>query len=166
MKKITQTSAASLSGVLSEVMLLSRLNNPFIVRYYAAWIEAEDQRSHSSGEDSSSENSEDEAVSDSAVSTWLDSASRGLDFISSGGNMGFEFGYDTDDEDAGSQAVMDEDSGDRSLPLRAGNPHKSSKLGGNARRRSNPTQDTPVNLYIQMEYCERQTLRDLIRTDL
>lgn len=38
-KKIRQNTASPLSEVLSEVMLLSRLNHPYVVRYYSAWPE-------------------------------------------------------------------------------------------------------------------------------
>lgn len=38
-KKIKASSAAALDGVLSEVMLLSRLNHPYVVRYFSARAE-------------------------------------------------------------------------------------------------------------------------------
>lgn len=38
-KKIKAKSAAELDGVLSEVMLLSRLNHPYVVRYFSARTE-------------------------------------------------------------------------------------------------------------------------------
>lgn len=40
-KKISQTSGAKLTEILSEVMLLSRLNHKYVVRYYNAWLEEE-----------------------------------------------------------------------------------------------------------------------------
>ena len=40
-KKIKQKTASALSEVLSEVMLLSRLNHPYVVRYFTAWPEEE-----------------------------------------------------------------------------------------------------------------------------
>lgn len=38
-KKVVSKSANELSSLLSEVMLLSRLNHPYVVRYYTAWPE-------------------------------------------------------------------------------------------------------------------------------
>lgn len=38
-KKIRQNAASALSDVLSEVMLLSKMNHPYVVRYYSAWPE-------------------------------------------------------------------------------------------------------------------------------
>jgi len=41
-KQITQTSGAKLTEILSEVMLLSRLNHRYVVRYFTAWLEDQD----------------------------------------------------------------------------------------------------------------------------
>lgn len=38
-KKVVSKSSSELSSLLSEVMLLSRLNHPYVVRYYTAWPE-------------------------------------------------------------------------------------------------------------------------------
>ncbi|PHH83399.1 hypothetical protein CDD82_1333 [Ophiocordyceps australis] len=40
-KKITQRSQASLSAILKEVRLLSRISHPAVVRYYNTWVERE-----------------------------------------------------------------------------------------------------------------------------
>ena len=152
-KKITQTSTAALSGVLSEVMLLSRLNHPFIVRYYTAWIEEEGMLRQ---EDVLSEISE---PSNSLLSHIPTSNTQGLDFISSSGYPAIEFGYDNDDEDPLSEAVVDEDDSTEEL-------ENVPSLSVKARRRSSGNVTSKVTLYIQMEYCDRQTLRDLMRGEL
>ena len=165
-KKIAQTSAAALSGVLSEIMLLSRLNNPFIVRYYTAWIEEEEGDSRSSmAEEAMESDAEDasEDVSDEKISYLPDSNTRGLDFLSSGGYAGFEFGYDSDDDDAPSLAVETEDEQDAS---KSSEDDKAMLAKKARRRRSSAAHASQVTLYIQMEYCEKQTLRDLIRGDM
>ena len=149
-KKIVQRSVSALSGVLSEVMLLSRLNNPFIVRYYTAWIE-EEGPGHSDGDSSSSSDNENLNV----LAHFPESATRGLDFISSGGYAGFEFGYDSDDDEARSQAVEDEDededdSGTSEL-VNVDKKHPTTTK--EVRRRSSVVPDSQVTLYIQMEYC-------------
>jgi translation initiation factor 2-alpha kinase 4 len=41
-KQITQTSGAKLTEILSEVMMLSRLNHRYVVRYFTAWLEDHD----------------------------------------------------------------------------------------------------------------------------
>lgn len=50
-KKIKQKTASALSEVLSEVMLLSRLNHPYVVRYFTAWPEEEVVDAASESED-------------------------------------------------------------------------------------------------------------------
>ena len=141
-------------------MLLSRLNNPFIVRYYTAWIEEEDGPSQKNGGTASSAGSE----SEHGLSHLPDFSTPGLDFISSGGYPGIEFGYDTDDDEEPSEALESEDD-DSDLPQKS-SIERNEPLKKPSRRRSSATRDSPVMLYIQMEYCENQTLRDLIRGDL
>ena len=141
-------------------MLLSRLNNPFIVRYYTAWIEEEDGPSQANGGSDSSANS----GSEDGLSHLPDFSTPGLDFISSGGYPGIEFGYDTDDDEEHSHALESED--DDSESPQTSKVEQEEQLKKPPRRRSSAARDSPVMLYIQMEYCENQTLRDLIRGDL
>ena len=152
-KKITQTSSTALSGVLSEIMLLSKLNNPFIVRYYTAWLEEENvaRRSSESVPEPWSDLSE-------SVSHFSTSNTQELDFISSRGHPTIEFGYDSDQENAIND-TEDEDDTDTSPPAAPPQPAE-------ARRRHSSIVNKKVTLYIQMEYCDKQTLRDLIRGDL
>jgi translation initiation factor 2-alpha kinase 4 len=114
-KKIKQKSAAALSEVLSEVMLLSRLNHSCVVRYYTAWPEGE-----ADGDDSGSSSDEDDSESDSGISpgtTTIDgsgfgkSTDRGLDFISSSGYPKIEFGSDAESDDDDGAIVFGSDSG-------------------------------------------------------
>ncbi|KAK5007835.1 hypothetical protein LTR28_004776, partial [Elasticomyces elasticus] len=99
-KKIRQSTAA-LSEVLSEVVLLHRLNHPHVVRYYSAWLEKDSPAISSLDED------------ESAVSTTLETSdttssdgarmdfghSTGLDFVSSSGQPDIVFGDDDDDDE-------------------------------------------------------------------
>ena len=149
-KKITQSSAAALSGVLHEVILLSRLNNPYIVRYYTAWIEEEGPIRLSEDEDD--EHSSLDDLSTTSLSQLTASGTRGLDFISSGANI--EFGYDTD-EDADSEAIEDDDDASTDDDFVRPTAHT-------PRRQSSTSTSSKVTLYIQMEYCEKKTLRDLM----
>ena len=152
-KKITQTSSAALSGVLSEVMLLSRLNNPFIVRYYTAWIEEEGSARITS--EPSTEPSTDFSESISNLTT---SKTQELDFISSRGHPTIEFGYDSDQDEALHDGADEDDS--------ETGPVQPQALPVEPRRRRSSAIIAKVTLYIQMEYCDKQTLRDLIRGDL
>lgn len=66
-KKITQKSGAMLNNILHEVILLSKLNHRYVVRYFTAWLEEEDFVSKSrkvreesmEGEDSEGDSEED-----------------------------------------------------------------------------------------------------------
>ena len=138
-------------------MLLSRLNNPFIVRYYTAWIEEEGVGRRPSVSDLDSSTIED------TLSHVSKSRTQELDFISSKGYPDIQFGYDSDEEeeeaidsivDAIDEAV--EDNSEDVAPI----PEP------DMRRRRSSAMPIKVTLYIQMEHCERQTLRDLIRDNL
>ena len=169
-KKICQKSAAALKDTLSEIMLLSRLNHPYVVRYYTAWLE------------------EDFHVEEEAVSTTeadqfsgqdaneLKFSTGGLDFISSSGYPKIEFGGDSDEEqeDAASNEPRKETPGQNGWGSSAGTePNRPKPVHEN--------RPVSTTLYIQMEYCEKhvslvchpnaqvltaQTLRDLIKNGL
>lgn len=91
-KKVKARSKAALDPVLSEVTVLSRLNHPNVVRYFASWIEDqvpmdEDENSDSSGDEYTS------SMTDTGYRSNLPASSRGLDFISST-NAQIVFGND------------------------------------------------------------------------
>ena len=157
-KKITQSSTAALSGVLSEVMLLSRLNNPFIVRYYTAWIEEEGSQHHERNSLPSDSSSSDESISQLPMSS-----TQGLDFISSGRYAAVEFGYDSGDEAIQSDVIEDDgasdedEEDDREEESKA----KAAIASRIQRRRSSAGLTSQVTLYIQMEYCEKHVSRHL-----
>jgi translation initiation factor 2-alpha kinase 4 len=118
-KKIRQKSASALTEVLSEVMLLSRLNHPCVVRYYTAWPEDEPfGYSGSSDDDSSTFDADDsDSDSDSNISPrTLESvdysrSAGGLDFISDNEYPKIEFGSDADSESDDGAVVFGSDSG-------------------------------------------------------
>ncbi|KAL7276889.1 eukaryotic translation initiation factor 2-alpha kinase [Rhizina undulata] len=121
-KKITQTSRAKLTDILSEVMLLSRLNHQYVVRYFTAWLEegeatagcnrvlgadnesgdseavsfTESEEESKSGVPSDEEKSAASGV-DGEVEIEFAASAGVLDFISSSGYPKIEFGYCTDD---------------------------------------------------------------------
>lgn len=154
-KKITQKSPAELSQVLSEVYLLATLNHPYVVRYFAAWPEQDSSSETNNGDSTSS-------LMDSE-SFHLGTSISGLDFISSSGFPRVKFGYsgDSDDEESEeSDGSDDEDDANIQDDTNHVDETKSSDVA--AARRSTTTS----TLYIQMEYCEKLTLRDIIRREL
>ncbi|CAK4032987.1 kinase Gcn2 [Lecanosticta acicola] len=168
-KKIRQAPQL-LDKVLSEVMLLNKLNHPYVVRYFSTWVE----------EDYSTSIQE-EAVSTTEEETVSDSESRmdfgyqstgGLDFVSSSGYAGIEFGDEDSEEDTGPEPEEDDfDPFDRGTDGTADRPAHGAvaneSMGtsqanslGLKRTQSDSRRST---LYIQMELCDRRSLRDLIR---
>ena len=165
-KKITQTSASALSGVLSEIILLSRLNHPNVVRYFTAWTEVEGPRE---GSKQPSCATEDESISTLGGSDIVFGQSTGgLDFISTSGFPKIEFGYDSGEDDASSEAVEDDESSSEDELEGYGEQHGGKQrqglgiapTGANARlehkRSYSHVQSTRTTLFIQMEYCENK----------
>lgn len=169
-KKIKLSSASALTKVLLEVRHLSGLNHPYVVRYYTAWPEDDPVDISETEEESTSvetEESPDFSTDDPGID--FRPSTRGLDFISSSGFPKIEFGEDSEDET--SSIDSDEDGPDRAdADKRIKNEAAQEKNASPALRRtvSAPRATKPVasTLYIQMEYCERHTLRDLIRKGL
>ena len=149
--------------MLSEVTVLSRLNHPNVVRYFAAWIDdgivVDDQLS--------SEFSEDETMSSLNTREHkpvLPPSSRGLDFISSS-NAHIVFGNDTDADAIAEEYMQDESSDDEDADQSFGSSNGQSKPDSDEDKENLPTahvesvsdsqgQATWTILYIQMEYCK------------
>ena len=156
-KKIIQSSTSALSGVLSEIILLSSMNHPNVVRYYTAWIEEErtedDAPVSTSSDDSTS-------ISTSQIGASMIEfvhSAPGLDFISSSGYPKIEFGYDNDeDDDHNSEAVGDDSGDDDEDQLNPTNKALTIATASQRRRRSSAQTSFKTTLYIQMEYCEKQ----------
>ena len=149
--------------MLSEVTVLSRLNHPNVVRYFAAWIDdglvVEEQLD--------SEFSEDETMSSLKTGEHkpiLPPSSRGLDFISSS-NAHIVFGNDTDADGIAEESMQDENSDDESESQSFSSSNVQSELGSEEDNENPLTahvesvsdsqgQATWTILYIQMEYCK------------
>jgi translation initiation factor 2-alpha kinase 4 len=143
-KKISQTSAAALKDTLSEIMLLSRLNHPYVVRYYTAWLE-EDFNHIDSEAISSTEGDHFASQDHHGFSTG------GLDFISSSGYPKIEFAAsDSEDENEGTIS----DRGTRDTPEDWGTGSAEDPEYSHARSGSYG-RTVLTTLYIQMEYCEK-----------
>ncbi|THC97276.1 hypothetical protein EYZ11_003224 [Aspergillus tanneri] len=139
-KKISQRSTAALKDTLSEIMLLSRLNHPYVVRYYTAWLE--EDHGHIDEEAISSSDGGFFASSDPSR---YDYSTGGLDFISSSGYPKIEFASDSDEERDGTTPSQN---------YKRETPEAYGSESGNGMGLS------------RMEYCEKHTLRDLIRNGL
>lgn len=174
-KKVKARSASALDPVLSEVTVLSRLNHPNVVRYFAAWIDdgiaVDDHLSpESSGDETQS------SLTKGGHRPVLPSSSRGLDFISSS-NAHVIFGNDTDADTFAEDYSQDESSDDEDADESSDSSHGQIEPDIDEVDRDLPTieaksgsgsqgQATWTVLYIQMEYCKPETLRDLINSGL
>ena len=175
-KKITQKSSASLTEVLKEVRLLSQLSHPSVVRYYNTWTEEVADVSETDDEVTTTDAATtEESVSEVSPLTGgpdieFGVSTGGLDFMSSSGYPQIEFGYD---EGSGSEENEDEDeeeddnstSPDDQFVNGGANERQRLAL---KRTRSSSRFQRPFKtvLYISMEYCEKRTLRDLIKRGL
>ncbi|KAF2750068.1 kinase-like protein [Sporormia fimetaria CBS 119925] len=163
-KKIRQKTASALTEVLSEVMLLSRLNHPCVVRYYTAWPEEEFSRADETEDETSttftggdSESGSDHSDTEDGSNADFTRSTGGLDFVSNSHRITFGSDDEFEDEDDGVVFGSDtEGEDDTRSPLVRKRTESSSY-------QARPTRTI---LYIQMEFCEKQTLRDLIRRDL
>ncbi len=166
-KKIRQTSASALSKVLSEIVMLSQLNHPNVVRYFTAWTENEGPQRPGSSLSSSSRSSRSDT--DVEYDRLYTKSSGGLDFIGAE-PPNIIFGYDDDEEgpDRTTENIeeaseFDTASEEASHDCNEDDPEGDSdettgdQLALQPRRHSSshdlPTETT---LYIQMQYCERQ----------
>ncbi|KAL9125452.1 MAG: hypothetical protein Q9217_005350 [Psora testacea] len=171
-KKVKAKSKAALDPVLSEVTVLSRLNHPNVVRYFASWIEEEVPTENP---DSSESETSPELATISTDSLDLQptipSSFRGLDFIGSN-NIVFR------DPEEGSDVSSERESESSELYNSSNNiiqhgPETRESVSSQDTDHSRPDRRTSIRnydawtmLYIQMEYCKQETLRNLIHTGI
>lgn len=155
-----------LEQVLKEVVLLNRLNHPYVVRYYSTWVENDLQDTLVEDAISSTE----DTLSEGPNIDFGYPSTGGLDFVSSSGYQGIEFGDDDDDDDA---SASDDDPFERGSAVTGnGNSTAESEETSQAenlrlnKTRSDSRRNLMSTLYIQMELCDRRSLRDLIRKGL
>lgn len=141
-----------LDSLLSEVLSLARLNHQYIVRYYGTWVEElpeEREREDSSDEEDFEEN----MIHSSKSFLQSHDNSFQVDFISNSfdpnitfgtqntDDLNFEFGSRSDDEDDDTEGTLIQ------------------------KKYVKPNQQQAM-LYIQMEFCENNTLSNLIEQGL
>ncbi|KAJ3283638.1 hypothetical protein HK104_010287 [Borealophlyctis nickersoniae] len=153
--KLDPKDKSNSNKILREVQTLSRLHHQFVVRYYQAWFEDatglpwddESDSEEFSGSDEDEEDEDEDASLD--ASDWLASkensrslASISISFGLASGSKGMRDSLTestTENEASSSESSSDDESG---APSSQTNSYRV--------------------LYIQMEYCEKKTLRDVI----
>ena len=154
-KKIKASSRSALDPVLSEATVLSRLNHPNVVRYFASWIDDSLGQINDAQDSSEDADSSSLAYTGNIPTNFLPMSSRGLDFISSTG-VDIVFG----NEDEGDESeTSDDDDADESSHSNDNNDSydpklKSRKYSDHHLHNSEPM--TSTILYIQMEYCKQE----------
>ncbi|KAK8855511.1 serine/threonine-protein kinase gcn2 [Apiospora arundinis] len=177
-KKISQRASRTLTTTLKEVMTLSRLSHPAIVRYYDAWIERVPIDTYETDGDSSTEgpqtHDEGNAESD-GIDIQFATSTGGLDFMSStnaAGDFDFEESTDDDeltdgeDDDSEEEDSDDEDSDELDSDSDDNESSNADQMPGSLKRIRSHQASYKNILYIHMEYCEKRTLRDLISQGL
>ncbi|KAF7864571.1 hypothetical protein EAF04_006703 [Stromatinia cepivora] len=175
-KKITQKSSSQLDDVLKEARLLSQLNHPSVVRYFSTWTEEVPDLSETDDDntttDAATEESSNVSLRGSEPHIEFGTSTGGLDFMSTSGYQ-VEFGYDeasnSDDEDEDEDEDDDddeEDSAERNGHARNRGHERVALAHRGSRSSPRPSRPFKTILYISMEYCEKRTLRDLIRRGL
>ncbi|EDN91219.1 hypothetical protein SS1G_00622 [Sclerotinia sclerotiorum 1980 UF-70] len=174
-KKITQKSSAQLDDVLKEARLLSQLNHPSVVRYFNTWTEEVPDLSETDDDntttDAATEESSNVSLGGSEPHIEFGTSTGGLDFMSTSGYQ-VEFGYDEasdsddEDEDDDDDDDDDEDSVERNGHARNRGHERVALAHRGSRSSPRPSRPFKTILYISMEYCEKRTLRDLIRRGL
>lgn len=140
-KKVRHTSA-ELRSVVAEVMMLSRLNHQYVVRYFGAWME----EGVGIADDDDDDDAEDVGFE------FARSVGSGLDFIS---REGVSWGWSNTNA-----KNLDYDSeGSESDDY---NESDESALDATERVNEENGEQRMTTLFIQMEYCEKRTLHDLI----
>lgn len=160
-KKIIAT-AGELTSILQEVWLLSRLNHQYVVRYFTAWLEDKetvfsdselsDQEESTDGS-FESENDDESSLSGSRPHSFYNSA----DFMSNSMADFIEFASDSELEEEGKDVASS--ATNTSTAKGTATPPR-----GQLIRSKSP--QPKRTLYIQMEYCEKHTLADLVRDKL
>lgn len=183
-KKIQATSD-KLTYILQEVWLLSRLNHQYVVRYFGAWLEddytfdEEAIESDTDQETTTDKHHDQKDQKDTPVTSSLEpsfsadlnfsrlSLAQSSDFISNSlsGFPEIQFGNSSDEEDDNDEdgdeetesEEEDDDDDDKSA---------SERPVIQKPKRWVPRRNPKSTLFIQMEYCEKHTLSDLIKDGL
>lgn len=175
--------ANKLDTLLSEVLSLARLNHQYIVRYYGTWVEEiEDENTNAieSDSDSESDSSKFESPFNMRSSSFIagHNSSFQVDYISTSFNPQFDsYGNDFDIDDRiefansteTSNQVFDTDSeisDDDSTSEAPLSEYTRALQNRRAQESNSRINNARSILYIQMEFCENNTLLNLIQQGL
>ncbi|KAL8690904.1 MAG: hypothetical protein Q9218_003756 [Villophora microphyllina] len=173
-KIIKKCTEAALDKVLNEVRLLSQLNHPNVVRYYDAWTELDHSTTKGTQEELSGDDDTDKSDDSLEASDIIyPMSSGGLDFIASNENNLYSDDELTDNSseeetlDEGDGIVFGEDDEAVEKSQSTCDDLVERDIVPHICRQSSLNVDSVNNtLYIQMEYCEKQTLRDVIKSGI
>ncbi|ODV59830.1 serine/threonine-protein kinase GCN2 [Ascoidea rubescens DSM 1968] len=164
-KKIREQSLED--SFLTEVLLISRLNHQYVVRYYTAWMEEIPLYLDESAIETGSESDED---SDSSYKQKLKKPSAfnsrdnsfTLDFVSNSVQKPPSHAYSIGDQSFTDDSDQDFNSDDENSVEFDDNDSKYDHITFEEDKNKRVK---GVILYIQMEYCEKKTLKDLIENE-
>ena len=154
-KKIKASSKSALDPVLSEATVLSRLNHPNVVRYFASWIEDSLGRIHDAQDPLEDANSSSLAYTEDVTKSFIPMSSRGLDFISS---TGVDIVFGNEDEGDESETSDDDDAEENSYNYEIDDscdPKVKSRRPSEHHLLNSELTISTI-LYIQMEYCKQE----------
>ncbi|KHJ32965.1 putative protein kinase [Erysiphe necator] len=165
-KKIVQKPTTSLDEVLKEVRLLSQLSHPSVVRYFNTWTEeiSDDFETNEqiTGNDSILVyNSTESSMPINSSSIECCDNTVGLDFMSSNNYPQIEFTYEDITDEEEHDSLDPKNSNDNIVRAKKNNLDLD-----RSRYKTQSNRIKKIVLYISMEYCEKQTLRDLIKRGL
>lgn len=180
-KKITLKTQASLTEMIKEVRLLSRLSHPAVVRYYNTWVEKAPDQVDDADQSTEGDAGETAVAGSVGVDIQFTTSTGGLDFMSSNAPVEPDYeGSEDDVESDGDEADDDDDDdgddddGDDDDNEDDGDDDDMFTEGAVGFREGRRGSSRPAKMrrphrciiYISMEYCEKRTLRDLISRNL
>ncbi|KAJ2913179.1 hypothetical protein MD484_g7237, partial [Candolleomyces efflorescens] len=173
-KKVRLKTMQNDNKIMREVNALSRLNHRFIVRYYTTWIETTEAPSTAASDDSSAESSASNTTSEGSEGAMTSVPQSDERFLPINGGFGLNIDVDNFDDLSDSQSSFPSIhfEGSQSPPGSdsSGDGDDDSDLfealftAGATPRVANDTFTPSLTrtLYIQMEFVERQTLRESV----
>lgn len=177
-KKIFHTED-KLAKLMTEVMLLARLNHQYVVRYYAAWLEDDWSRGSAIESDEEEEDKvvEEDGSDEETETTFSEPRSQSYnDFISGSLDPEVQFDFSDSSSDGGEEEESEpfafEHNDGEDAPAHENSAFTFDSASEDeedkplAKTNSRTRSKKRMVLFIQMEYCENRTLFDLIRQGL